>query len=98
MLIAAPYPDKANFPNLEFTPPSWNAFILAGVVLSQGALGMVQYWTGVPEVLVSVHVLGAGAVVVATAALWVASRSRGPVPAEPDATTHERLDLADQAV
>jgi heme a synthase len=71
---------------------------LAGVVLAQGALGMVQYWTGVPEVLVSVHVLGAGAVVVATAALWVASRSRGPVPAEPDATTHERLDLADQAV
>jgi cytochrome c oxidase assembly protein subunit 15 len=72
-------------------------WLLVGVVLAQGTLGIVQYWTGVPEVLVSLHVLGAGAVVVATAGLWVASRSRGPVPAEPDATTHERLDLADQA-
>ncbi|HUQ59749.1 COX15/CtaA family protein [Lentzea sp.] len=49
---------------------------LVGVVLAQGALGMVQYWTGVPEVLVSIHVLGAGAVVVATAALWTSSRER----------------------
>ncbi|NUT49747.1 MAG: heme A synthase [Saccharothrix sp.] len=50
--------------------------VLVGVVLAQGALGMVQYWTGVPEVLVSLHVLGAGAVVVATAALWVSTRER----------------------
>jgi cytochrome c oxidase assembly protein subunit 15 len=49
---------------------------LVGVVLAQGALGMVQYWTGVPEVLVSIHVLGAGGVVVATAALWTSSRER----------------------
>jgi hypothetical protein len=34
MLIAAPYPDKSKFPNLEFAPKSWNAFILAGVVLA----------------------------------------------------------------
>ncbi|MFD4675877.1 heme A synthase [Lentzea sp. NPDC058450] len=49
---------------------------LVAVVLAQGVLGMVQYWTGVPEVLVSIHVLGAGAVVVATAALWTSSRER----------------------
>ncbi|MEU5695983.1 COX15/CtaA family protein [Actinosynnema sp. NPDC020468] len=53
--------------------PFW---ALVAVVLAQGALGMVQYWTGVPEVLVSIHVLGAGAVVVATAALWIATRTR----------------------
>ncbi|WP_106196907.1 COX15/CtaA family protein [Umezawaea tangerina] len=70
--------------------------VLVAVVLSQGALGMVQYWTGVPEVLVSLHVLGAGAVVVATAALWVASRSRGPVPSQGVDDVHERLDLAEQ--
>jgi cytochrome c oxidase assembly protein subunit 15 len=64
----------------------WRRYlILVGVVLAQGTLGLVQYWTGVPEVLVSLHVLGAGTVVVATAALWVATRSRGetrgaPVP------------------
>ncbi|MFD7656153.1 heme A synthase [Actinosynnema sp. NPDC059797] len=51
-------------------------YVLVGVVVAQGALGMVQYWTGVPEVLVSLHVLGAGAVVVATAALWVSTRER----------------------
>lgn len=49
---------------------------LVGVVLAQGALGMVQYWTGVPEVLVSIHVLGAATVVVATATLWTSSRER----------------------
>lgn len=49
---------------------------LVATVVAQGALGMVQYWTGVPEVLVSLHVLGAGAVVVATAALWVSTRER----------------------
>lgn len=50
--------------------------ILVATVVAQGALGMVQYWTGVPEVLVSIHVLGAGAVVIATANLWVATRER----------------------
>ncbi|MEV0679451.1 COX15/CtaA family protein [Actinosynnema sp. NPDC050436] len=49
---------------------------LIATVLAQGAVGMVQYWTGVPEVLVSVHVLGAGAVVIATANLWTATRVR----------------------
>jgi heme a synthase len=72
-------------------------WVLVAVVLSQGALGMVQYWTGVPEVLVSLHVLGAGATVVATAGLWVAGRSRGPVPAARTTETHERLEtLTDQ--
>ncbi|MFD9738858.1 heme A synthase [Umezawaea sp. NPDC059074] len=73
-------------------------WILVAVVLSQGTLGMVQYWTGVPEVLVSLHVLGAGATVVATAGLWVACRSRGPVPAALTPETHEQLDPADQPV
>ena len=54
---------------------------LVGVVAAQGALGFVQYFTGVPEVLVSLHVLGAASVVVATAALWVSTRDRGAAPA-----------------
>jgi len=60
---------------------------LLAVVLFQGALGFVQYATGVPEVLVSLHVLGAAAVVVAMAALWVSARDRGPAPA-PTASQH----------
>ena len=58
---------------------------LLAAVLAQGALGFVQYATGVPEVLVSLHVLGAALVVVATARLWVSARDRGPaaLPLEP---------------
>jgi cytochrome c oxidase assembly protein subunit 15 len=47
------------------------------VALAQGTLGVVQYLTGVPEVLVSLHVLGAASVVVAMAALWTSCRVRG---------------------
>ncbi len=50
--------------------------VLVATVLAQGAVGMVQYWTGVPEVLVSVHVLGAGTVIIATANLWTSTRVR----------------------
>ncbi|GAA3050100.1 COX15/CtaA family protein [Actinokineospora globicatena] len=58
---------------------------LVAVVVAQGALGFVQFWTGVPELLVSLHVLGAMAVVAATSALWCATRDRAAVaaPAQP---------------
>jgi heme a synthase len=56
-------------------------FVLVGVVLGQGTLGFVQFFTGVPSVLVVVHVFGAMLVTVALAALWAGSRERGP--AEP---------------
>jgi cytochrome c oxidase assembly protein subunit 15 len=56
---------------------------LLAAVLAQGALGFVQYATGVPEVLVSLHVLGATLVVVATARLWVSARDRGPAALPP---------------
>ncbi|MFD1050950.1 oxidase assembly protein, partial [Kibdelosporangium lantanae] len=46
----------------------------------QAAIGFTQYFTGVPSVLVVVHVFGAMLVVVATAGLWVSTRSRGDVP------------------
>ncbi|HET8642781.1 MAG TPA: COX15/CtaA family protein [Pseudonocardiaceae bacterium] len=58
---------------------AWRRYvILLAVVAAQGTLGLVQYWTGLPEVLVSLHVLGAASVVIATAALWVSTRDRGP--------------------
>lgn len=53
----------------------WGRFtVLLAVVLAQGTLGVVQYATGVPEILVALHVLGAAAVVAATAALWTGLR------------------------
>jgi heme a synthase len=53
-------------------------FLLVGAVLAQGTIGLTQYFTGVPSVLVVVHVFGAMLVVVATAGLWVSTRDRGP--------------------
>jgi cytochrome c oxidase assembly protein subunit 15 len=54
--------------------------VLVGVVLAQGLLGGVQYALGVPEVLVSLHVLGAALVTVAAAALWATLTERPAVP------------------
>jgi cytochrome c oxidase assembly protein subunit 15 len=66
----------------------WRRYgLLLAAVTAQGALGMVQYWLGVPEALVAFHVLGAALVTVATAALWCASRDRGPVPTIPAETS-----------
>ncbi|MCP2268408.1 COX15/CtaA family protein [Actinokineospora diospyrosa] len=60
----------------------WRRYwVLVAVVLAQGALGFVQFWTGVPELLVSLHVLGATAVIVATSALWCGTRDRALVAA-----------------
>jgi cytochrome c oxidase assembly protein subunit 15 len=56
---------------------TWRRYlVLLIVVLAQGVLGAVQYATGIPEGLVSLHVLGAATVVVALAALWTAARVR----------------------
>jgi cytochrome c oxidase assembly protein subunit 15 len=55
--------------------------VLVAVVLAQGLLGGIQYALGVPEVLVSLHVLGAALVTVAAAALWAALTERPAVPA-----------------
>ncbi|GLY42023.1 cytochrome-c oxidase [Amycolatopsis sp. NBRC 101858] len=58
----------------------WQRYIGVWVVaLAQGGLGSLQYALGVPEAMVSFHVLGAMAVIVATATLWTGSRDRGPV-------------------
>jgi cytochrome c oxidase assembly protein subunit 15 len=64
------------------TPPAapagvWRRYlVLVAVVLAQGALGGAQYALGVPEVLVSLHVLGAGLATVAAAALWAGLTER----------------------
>lgn len=52
-------------------------WLLAGIV-AQGVLGYVQYFTGVPPVLVGLHMLGASLVFLAAA--WTHYSTRGPVP------------------
>jgi cytochrome c oxidase assembly protein subunit 15 len=53
--------------------------VLLGVVLAQGVVGYVQYFTGVPGGLVAIHVAGACAVWVATLRVTYALRTRPPV-------------------
>jgi cytochrome c oxidase assembly protein subunit 15 len=54
--------------------------LLVAAVIAQGALGATQYGLGVPEALVSLHVLGASLVTVAAATLWSARTLRPRVP------------------
>jgi heme a synthase len=57
------------------------ALVLLVVELSQGVIGFVQYFTGLPVVLVAFHLLGACLVWVAALRLLLATRAPAPVPA-----------------
>ena len=50
--------------------------VLLALVLAQGLVGTVQFFTGVPAALVALHVAGAAACTAATAALWASMRER----------------------
>ncbi|MEX0914220.1 MAG: COX15/CtaA family protein [Demequina sp.] len=55
--------------------------VLAAITLAQGAVGYVQYFTGLPEVLVGIHLAGAAALTAAhSAAYYLLSRDK-PTPA-----------------
>lgn len=66
--------------------------VLIGLVAGQALVGLVQYHTGVPAVLVAVHVAGAAACTAGTAALWASMRQR----TQPQALAG-RLDLQREA-
>ncbi|TDD41885.1 COX15/CtaA family protein [Saccharopolyspora elongata] len=50
------------------------------LVLVQGGIGSVQYYLGVPEAMVVLHMLAATLVIIVTAMLWCEARHRGPLP------------------
>ncbi|UXA15450.1 heme A synthase [Mycobacterium sp. SMC-8] len=50
--------------------------VVVVLVAAQGTLGAIQFFTGVPEALVALHVAGAAACTAATAALWASMRER----------------------
>ncbi|MFZ2526028.1 MAG: heme A synthase [Rhodococcus sp. (in: high G+C Gram-positive bacteria)] len=60
--------------------------VLLGLVLAQSLIGLVQFWTDVPAVLVVMHVAGAGLCTAATAAVWSAGRVRTTAP-QPEPVT-----------
>ena len=64
-------------------PVTMRVVVLLVLVALQGLVGTVQFYTGVPAVLVAVHVLGAAACTAATSALWASMRQRPqPEPIE----------------
>ena len=50
--------------------------VVVALSFAQGLVGVVQYFTGVPAVLVTLHVAGAVLCTAATAALWASMRER----------------------
>ncbi|MFM9035038.1 MAG: COX15/CtaA family protein [Mycobacterium sp.] len=66
--------------------------MLLVLVAAQALVGVVQYHTGVPAVLVALHVAGAAACTAGTAALWASMRQR----AEPESLARG-LDLQREA-
>jgi cytochrome c oxidase assembly protein subunit 15 len=69
------------------------AATLLGLELAQGAVGFVQYWTGLPELLVGIHLLGSALLV--ASATWVVAGTTKHLhePSEPR-TRAERSKLA----
>ena len=63
--------------------------LLLVVELAQGLIGFVQYFTGLPVLLVALHLVGACAVVVAAVHAVLALRDRGPLGAG-QPTVHEQ--------
>lgn len=68
----------------------WRRYVvLLAAVLAQGALGGTQYALGVPEALVSLHVLGAALVTAAAAAVWSSTVERPATPVDSRPATAE---------
>ncbi|WP_197696888.1 heme A synthase [Mycobacterium sp. 852002-51152_SCH6134967] len=64
-------------------PVRLRLYVLVALVVGQGLVGTVQFFTGVPAALVAVHVAGAALCTAATAALWASMRERAkPEPVE----------------
>nr|WP_286219534.1 COX15/CtaA family protein [Paraoerskovia sediminicola] len=55
------------------------AWLLLAITLAQGAIGYVQYFTGLPELLVGLHMLGAALLVAGTTRLVLSMRTRAAV-------------------
>jgi heme a synthase len=69
--------------------------VLLALVCAQGVVGVVQFYTGVPEALVATHVAGAAACTAATAALWASMRERAePKSLESNLDAHSEVALA----
>jgi cytochrome c oxidase assembly protein subunit 15 len=70
------------------------AVVLIAVELAQGAIGFVQYFTGLPVVLVGAHLAGACAVWLAALRTQTTIRVRRPQPVAVEAPAAEMAGSA----
>jgi cytochrome c oxidase assembly protein subunit 15 len=70
--------------------PSRPMGVFLVVLLAQGVVGFVQYWTDLPVLLVGLHLVGACVVLVTAVQAVLALRDRGPVGAVPEPATPAR--------
>jgi len=86
-------------------PVRRSAMLLLGAELAQGGIGYLQYFTGLPVLLVGAHLLGAQLVWIAAVRLLLGMRVReparrrgeppeGPMPPEPEPTAAAAVALA----
>ena len=71
--------------------------VLLAVELAQGAVGFVQYFTGLPVLLVGLHLLGACLTLIAAVRVVLHTRDRGPLGARPAARVPEQVSAAQPA-
>ncbi|WP_369824539.1 hypothetical protein [Cellulosimicrobium sp. CUA-896] len=57
------------------------AWLLLAITLAQGAIGYVQYFTGLPALLVGLHMLGSALLVAGTTRVVLTTRTRAGLPA-----------------
>ncbi len=79
--LAAAFTFAARLSGAPRTATRAGVALLIACVL-QGAIGYTQYFTGVPVPLVSLHMLGACLVWIATLEVLISTRQRGSVPAD----------------
>ena len=72
--------------------------VLLLVELAQGAVGYVQYFTGLPVLLVGAHLAGACVVLVAAVQVVLATRDRGPLGASEPLPREPAVPLSRQPV
>lgn len=70
--------------------------VLLAVEVGQGLVGYLQYFLGLPVLLVAVHLVGACLVLIAAVRTVLATRDRGPLAAREDAAAHVPEQLSAQ--
>ncbi|MEU7223555.1 COX15/CtaA family protein [Streptomyces chrestomyceticus] len=70
---------------------------LFGCIVLQGVIGYIQYFAGLPEIVVGLHMLVSTLVWICVLRIYLALRDRGPVPADQDDSPADGVGTASAA-